>query len=291
MTNSRAIFARTCGAVLSLALTGTHAAAQSQPARIPTVVAQAMIFLPEIFGKPQFFDGRLPTGWPAELVPPGARIVGGGIVGDQALFRVEIAVFALPAQGNPEETLRALLTKSGYLLVKREAETQSGFMSSMPLDTVTAYCKGSSHATFRAVDASRAPLVFLVALQDGQAGRQNCTPQPAREVVRRYPIELPTLVPPAGSATFGGQGGSWGSDGGSIHSTLRTTMPGDSILAHYTAQLVTSGWKTSGRPALGEGIGAQRFSFRNAQEDWAAALLVITVGDRREIRLEFSRSP
>lgn len=86
---------------------------------------------------------------------------------------------------------------------------------------------------------------------------------------------------------FGG-GSNWGGSGGNMESTLRTTMPADSILSNYAAQLVAGGWTSEGRSTIGDGVGVQRFSFREGQEAWAAALIIITVGDRREVLLHFT---
>jgi hypothetical protein len=67
-------------------------------------------------------------------------------------------------------------------------------------------------------------------------------------------------------------------------------MSADSVLAHYSAQLVAGGWKTEGRPANGSGIGVQRFSFREGQDPWTSALVVVSLGDRCEILLELVRN-
>jgi hypothetical protein len=75
-----------------------------------------------------------------------------------------------------------------------------------------------------------------------------------------------------------------------MESILRTTMPVDSILSNYTAQLVAGGWMSEGRPTVGDGIGVQRFSFREGQESWKAALIIMAVGDRREVLLRFTKA-
>jgi hypothetical protein len=86
-----------------------------------------------------------------------------------------------------------------------------------------------------------------------------------------------------------GRGSSWSGSEGSINSTLRTTMPADSILLHYSGQLVAGGWRTEGSPAIAEGVGVQRFSFREGQDGWSAVLIILAVRERREVRLEFTK--
>lgn len=88
--------------------------------------------------------------------------------------------------------------------------------------------------------------------------------------------------------SFGGNR-SWGGSGGSMESILRTTMPADSILYHYTAQLVAGGWRSEGKPGIGDGIGVQRYSFREDQDDWTAVLIILAVGERREVRLQVTK--
>ena len=64
-----------------------------------------------------------------------------------------------------------------------------------------------------------------------------------------------------------------------MKSSLRTTMPADSILAHYSNQLVAGGWKQEGRPTVGDGVGVQRFSFREGPDPWVGTLIVIVAAD------------
>jgi hypothetical protein len=288
INNRSAPFAHVVGALLSLALLGEHASAQSQPATIPTVVAQATGWWPSMSAKPRFFDRRLPTGWPAALVPAGASVLGGSVVGDSGMFRVQTAVFAFSGQTNPDDVLRGLLARAGYVRPNPEP-SEGGFVESTPSESGTKYCKGSSLATFGVVDSAHAPFAFAVTLIDGEAGRQRCSPRGDWQFRHRPAIEVPTLSPPTGAMAFG-RGASWSGDGGSMRTALRTTMPADSVLAHYTAQLVSGGWRADGKPVSTADIGVQRFSFRDGQDDWRAALLVMAVGDRRELRLEFAKS-
>jgi hypothetical protein len=279
------------GVVLSLVLLGEHANGQGQPATIPTVVAQAMSLEPSFLGRPQYFDGRLPTNWPAALIPAGARIVGGGVVGDSAMFWIRAGVFAFSGQANPKEVLRALVTGAGYARHNPElAGGGGGFVGSDPsMSDLVQYCKGSSLATFDAVDSVQAPLVFAIHLVDGEMARQNCAARPSRMMAGRPPITVPTLTPPSGAPAVGG-GSSWGGSEGTIASNVRTTMPADSILTHYTRQLVAGGWKSEGKPAASDGVAVQRFSFREGNDAWTAALIILAAGDRRDVRIQFAKA-
>jgi hypothetical protein len=94
--------------------------------------------------------------------------------------------------------------------------------------------------------------------------------------MRNWPYAARLLADPAHSAVAG--------------KVRVTTMPADSILSNYAAQLVAGGWTSEGRSTIGDGVGVQRFSFREGQEAWTAALIIITVGDRREVLLHFTKA-
>jgi hypothetical protein len=265
--------------------------AQSQPATIPTVVAQAMTFEPEMLGRPQFFNGRTPTDWPAALVPPSVKVLGGGIVGDSAMYRMRVAVFEFSAQANARTVMEDMIARAGYVPPASEPphSRAGGFAETAAPPPTGKYCNGSTLAMYGAVDSVRAPKVFAVTLIDGEFGRQSCSRKGNEAFTQQFPVSVPALHPPAGAMSFG-SGSSWSGSSGNLRSTLRTTMPTDSLLAHYTAQLVAGGWKTEGRPANVDGIGAQRFSFREGQDAWTAALIVMAVGERREVLVQVSKS-
>ena len=268
----------------------SRATAQSQPATIPTVVAEAMSLEASMFGRPQFFDGRTPTGWPAALVPPSAKVLGGGTVGDSAMFRMRVAVFELPAQSNPRAAIDDVVTRAGYVNSVPAPRSQTGGFAETPASTVAGrYCKGLTLAAFGPVDSANAPRVFALTLIDGEAGRLNCTARRDEPMGRRFPAAVPALLAPAGVMSVGGGSSSSGSSG-EMRSTLRTTMPTDSLLAHYSAQLVAGGWKAEARPANASGVGIQRFSFRDGQDAWTGVLVIMAIGDRRQVLLQVDRS-
>jgi hypothetical protein len=282
-----------CVVALPLIIGVRQSMAQSQPVTIPTVVAQAMAFEPAFLGRPQYFDGRTPTDWPAALVPPAAKVVGGGIVGDSAMYRMRVAVFEFSAKANPRAVLEDMVVRAGYAHPTFEPpHSQTGGFSNTPAPTPQSinYCKGSTLAAFGPMDSVRTPTVFAVMLLDGEAGRQSCSPQRNESsTTHRFPAPVPQLFPPPGAMSAGGGGSSWSGSDGEMRSMLRTTMPTDSLLAHYSKQLVAGGWKTEGRPANADGVGAQRFSFSEGQDAWKGVLIVLALGERREILLQVSK--
>ncbi|WP_309672717.1 hypothetical protein [Gemmatimonas sp.] len=277
------------GIMFAIAVVSGRAEAQRQPETIPTVVAQAMTLDATMIGRPRFFNAQTPTDWPAALIPSGAKILGGGAVGDAQMFRMRVAVFALTETTVPRDAIRALLTGAGYVQQPPPGVLRrGGFVSNESGPAVNPYCKGGVMASFGVVDSTDSPRVVSIALIDGDAGRQYCAPKVAERERGRFPVTVPSLSPPRGTVSVNG-GSSWGGDEGSMRSSLRTTLSADSVMMHYTAQLVAGGWVAEGKPAVAERIAVQHFLFSEGQDRWTAALLITAVGDRRHVMLQFTK--
>lgn len=278
---------------LLLVLVGTDVQAQAtahrQPPSIPTVVALSANPMMTPFGEPRFFAGEPPITWPSALVPPGAKIIGGSTVGDSTEFRMRVAVFDLGDAPDAAGVMRGLLAAAGFVAHSPGLTPGGGgFVSTAPSTRGTPHCRGSMVAAFALPDSLQSPGVVAIHLIDGPAGRQACGQPPGYTTVRHTFITIPTMSPPPGGRLQPG-GMSSSGDIGSARATLRSTMPADSVLTHFTAQLVAGGWRIVGRPAVGDGVGAQRFLMRQGEDEYTAALFIMTVGDRHELRLEYAR--
>lgn len=279
--------------VIALTILGTSGGAQRQPATIPTVVAAAMTWQPlfpfEV--TPEYFDARTPPDWPSDLVPSGARVIGGGSMGVASFFRTRVAVFEFSAASDPIDALRTLVTRAGYARFEPHEAKTEGFVPTEPQAGAgpTRYCNASNLVTFRPVDSARAPRVIEVDLLDGEAARQSCTDQARPADMRHPPVTLPALTPPPGVKISGGGGTSWSGNGGEARTEVYTSMSADSVLGHYAGQLVAAGWKREGRTVAADGIAVQRFSFHQNDANWSAALMVFAAGDKRDIRIEFNK--
>jgi hypothetical protein len=252
-----------------------------------------MAFEPGFLGRPQFFDGQMPPDWPVALVPPGAKVLGGGVLGNSAMYRMRAAVFEFDPGFSVRQVLEPILARAGFAPRGPEVvpPKEGGFVESAPPPLANRpYCNGSTAATFGTVDSTRAPRIVALYLTDGDAGRQMCSAQQPGSGQHNFPATVPPLNPPPGTMADGGSGSSWGGSGGEMTSSLRTTMPADSILAYYSKQLVAGGWKQEGRPVVADGVGVQRFSFREGQDPWTGALIVIAAGDRRALVLRLEKS-
>ena len=266
--------------LLALMSSAPAARAQSQPAMIPTVLANALYLDAfSMFGRPTYDVGHLPANWPAALVPANARVIGSGAVGNAAMLDMRVVVFDMPPGTDAQAVISKLALAAGYK--PQPGATQQpgeGFVTS-PAASGTAFCKGASMVTMSAIDSVSARGSFGIYLISGEPALQNCartaTPTP--------------IQPPRGARALPNTGSSWNSSGGNVTSALITSMPADSVLMHYTKQLVAAGWKSEGRAGVGDGTAVQRFSFRERDEEWSAALIVLQAGERLNIDLQFAR--
>lgn len=273
-------------AVFALTVGPRAGAAQDQPAVVPTVVARAMSIQSSMFGTPHYLVGSVPPDWPAALMPENAKVIGGGWLGDTDTFRMRTAVFELVLATDPTAQLNRLVARAGYTRSPSSAQPSSGFVQGSQAVLFGGYCNGSTMVVSETMETTPVAIVALH-LIDGENGRQNCAPGRSMQP-SRFPVTLPTLAPPTGAMAFG-VGSSWSSAEGEARESLRTTLGADSILFHFTAELVEGGWKLDGQPALGTGVASQRFLFREGRERWTAALLVFVVGDKREVRIDVSK--
>lgn len=289
MTFDRSVrAARAAIALATLAVAARPAAAQEQPQTIPVVVAQATNFMTP-FGPTRFFDARLPDGWPADLVPEGARLLGGSSTGEPSSFHMRVAVFDFPAAIDPDAAAADLVQRAGYVGRHSElAPARGGFVATERMESGGHRCKGDAMVTFGPVDTVRAPRVRALVLLTGDVGRHNCAGGGVAADPTDLDRGLPPLPLPAGVTQTGG-GSSWGGDGGSVRTELVTTMSVDSVLAHYAARLTAAGWSAEGRPTVGDGAGVQRFAFRRDDEEWIGALFVVATPGRRELTLQMAR--
>jgi hypothetical protein len=275
-------------------LMGQRTAAQNQAATVPTVVAQATSLERQLYGLPKYFDGRTPPAWPPDLVPSGASIIGGGVLEVPGKTRIQTAVFAFTGDAKPSDVLDALLAKAGYVrhntLPPRSAALGGFVGMGAPAYSGPQYCNASTWVGFEVVDSAQSPLVVGVRVIDGDAARQTCTALRSTGQIPppRFGVKVPPLTPPHGVVGYG-SGSSWSASTGTTQVTLRTTMTADSLVYHYTSQLVAGGWKAEGKPALTDGVAVQNFSFRDGQDTWSAALIVQAAGDLRRVMLELMK--
>jgi hypothetical protein len=282
----------TATVVLSLSI-GAGAAAQNEPATIPTVVAQASGFTNFMVGRTEYFNAQAPTDWPASLVPPGARIIGGAALGDGIPFRMLTLVVDLSSAADPRAAVAEFVKHAGFVRPVLPPSQQAGFVPTRDLGTTTGDCKGDSLLTFNPWDAAHMPGVVVMQLITGPSGNQSCNPRNQSNAFRSdpFPVTLPPLTPPAGVYALGGGGTSWSDGGGEASTQFRTTLSVDSVLDNYSAQLVAAKWVKEGKPAIGSGVAAQRFTVHQGEDDWNAELIVFATTETRDVLIRLSKLP
>ena len=267
--------------------------AQRQPATIPTAVAQAMTLYygTPMFGTPRYTVNTAPPGWPNELVPARARVIGGAIFGSSVGFRIRTLVVEMPAGADPATAVNSMAVKAGYgARAAAENSAQGGFLESAGVPRQMPLCKGKvSSLAFGALDSIAAPRILALQYYDGEAARQQCDAAERSRVrfgnsTHFGPSNMPGLVAPSGVVSTP-MGMNWSGTEGTTGAVLRTTMPVDSILSHYTQQLAAAGWAVDGSALTNATIGVQKFRFKDGEEPWSARLIVEAVGNRREVSL------
>ena len=167
-------------------------------------------------------------------------------------------------------------------------------LAGAPEGKLPVLCRGTESILSTAiVDSAVSRRVIMVTVLSGEVALQDCGNTNARDLARadmfgHSPTVVPALIAPRGVAAQN-SGSHWSGSSGEVQSLLRTTMPVDSIIRHYTTQLLAAGWKTDGSLLADASAGLQRFTFREADEPWTAMLIIMAVGDRREVGLRVSR--
>ena len=270
--------------------------AQRNPATIPTVLAEAMTlwFGSPVLGRPVYTIKTAPPGWPNELLPDRARVIGGAMLGSADEFRIRTLVVEMPASPDPARAINGLAATAGYGARSAAEDTaQGGFLASSGVPQQMPLCKGkTSMFAFGAIDSIASPRILVLQYFDGEAARQNCDAAERSRVrfgnsAHFGPSNMPGLVAPSGVASSP-VGMNWSGSEGTTGARLRTTMPIDSLLAHYTLQLAAAGWEVVGSALINADIGLQKFRFKDGEEPWSARLVVEIVGNRRDVSLRLA---
>ncbi len=246
---------------------------------IPEALARALIAQGyEQAGGPTIVVGRVPEGWPAELVPPPPVTVLGGTSVASTLQ----AVFQYPADAeDPLDDFHTALASRGFTLPKMAFG--EGFRNS----TIVMLCRESLLAQVRVQTLDAGGAVVIVSLSPG-AGI--CTGEfPGRPMRARDRMEMPLMKLPPGVKRSSGGGCCGGGDHTTHNISLITPVSCEEILAWYAEQLRAEGW-TAGDSLRGAGVVTQLVQHRDSKgTDWLGALTVWENGISRDVFLNLSR--
>jgi hypothetical protein len=222
-------------------------------------------------GPPVLVAGRVPDGWPPDLVPPPpATALGGMTVG-----RSSTAVFVYPSNvAAPLTEYRALLEANGW------KPPRGVFAEGFDSARMAMLCRGASRVmVYRASpDLTDNSMVVSLATGDGFG---------CEEADRRMPdfgtITVPRLTPPAGVRWDSGGGGGGGGDHTHRHIRVTTDLSPDELLSLYAGQLAGAGWQT-GAVQSASGTAIQSLEARDARgRVWRGMLTVYVNGAAREV--------
>lgn len=233
--------------------------------------------------------GRVPDGFPTEVIPAGARVVGGYGSSDE-LAAHTVAVVAVPQP--PREArpaLRTALTPAGWA-DPRTGRQPSGFVSSTS-EPASLLCRGNETLYYSVMPRQEGG--SYLRLDHTRVTSQGYSPCSAPQE-RRVPEgqELPMLTSPEGVvASNTGISTSFPDGVQESRARLLTTMPPAELLAHFAAQLREAGWTASPATA-GSDAGSQTFRKRDpAGKELFGLLTAVAYPDSNARDLAFRQVP
>ena len=221
---------------------------------------------------PEYTVNSLPPGYPATLIPSGpVRIVGGMTSGDQI-----VAVFA-DSTRRLAAIFEQLFEHGGF--TRPAPAPGSGFSSGVGPYSFS--CKDSAMVSVEPLTGSARNFARVSYRRVG--GRYACpTPGPAPS---QSQLHLPELKPPTGVYVAHSSGGSNRDGVNSSAEMSGTALVASAILAHYSAQLVATGW-TAAAPAISENVAAQFFEVKDSTGAlWQGVLMVVGSGAANSVSL------
>jgi hypothetical protein len=270
----------TLAAVAILAADGRPAAAQDAvPMELVRVLVLSGRTLPDIA------VGRVPAGFPAGVVPAGARVVGGAR-GDYGTMAV--AAVAQPVR-EAEAALRQALMSSGWT-DQSPMRQQTGFISNTS-ELPSILCQGKTALNFTAVPRDAGGSYLRLLFYAPETEYSPCQHSWMVQSGAAADTRIPALVGPPGVPVMA-SGSSFSSDGAaSTRGRMRAAMAPAQILAHYAAQLQQAGW-TPSPPVAGSDVGTQTFRMRDPAGKEVFGVLAVVAYPGSDARdLEFRTQP
>jgi hypothetical protein len=230
-----------------------------------------------------------PAGFPAELLPPGAKPL------ISTVSRTGMMVIAeAPNLTSEAARMEGQLTAAGWTAPARYGPpAQRGLLSSAPSQGATMWCRGDRYASISTSPRPEGGSYVRISVNDASRGGP-CAPMPQSSLGSFFAdVDLPLLFPPPGSQATGGTNSSSGLDFHDQRLRLQTTLSLADVLQHYRSQLEKHGWKYQSQ-AIAEGLGMVRFSLTSSKNEPVVAILRLTAvpGDPPlEVGLHLVRAP
>ena len=212
---------------------------------------------------PAISEGKLPEGFPADALPPGATVRATAVA--PGVTTVVVMVQRWTVLDRRKEHFR--LTSAGWL---NQGPTTTGFVSG-PFASAVSVCRGADFIALRYIDRTSGGV--FVRAQIRPDPRRACSPRPA--VGGFGDLDTPVLFPPSGLQHIGG---SFGGSPMSMNALTRmdTTQTPKALAAHYVSQLEADGWKVESVANDDSSISATRLGMNSRIGDRMTAVLAIT---------------
>ncbi|HEY0014696.1 MAG TPA: hypothetical protein VGC13_00195 [Longimicrobium sp.] len=288
---------RTCSIIAVLAL--PVLAAMPALAQQPDGDALGRELVTALLGPGEVWVGRLPDGFPAGVLPPNARLLGGRT---EPLHSGGVHV----AAAVPEERDTAMaaaqrsLLQAGWENTER-IESPGGFrdepsprmfaLRSVPRLFYSVFCRGGERMTLTVQGRSEGGSNLLLQYENNRNPTLCAQSHEWMRMTSTQHSPIPVLYAPRAVRS------SWNHLNiaeGSYETTaeLRTPMPAAALAAHYAAQLRRAGWTRAARPAISRGGAVHTFHYRDSNgAAWSAVLIVAAVPDSEMRKAAFRATP
>jgi hypothetical protein len=250
----------------ALALAGTPATAQTISSDVMKILTRG-----SLSGMGENYDltvGAVPEGFPAALLPSGAKPVAATVSPTTTTVVVEVS-------GSPasvQATHRKTVATAGWL---NSSPMQRGFTTSTTIaDQV---CREFEHANLQYAPAATGSTYIRIGLNRDR--RRRCVARPDSFF---SDVNIPSLQHPEGVRATGA-GANGGADSFSASTQIETSLRPDALADHYGRQLVAAGWRETARLS-DDGFIVVRYvipSSTPAAGEVIAGMLVITPLDKR----------
>lgn len=261
---------------LTLALVASATVAQAQPA-VPGDLVRALLTASELV------VGRAPAAFPAGLVPPGVRVLGGVQSGTNR------AVLAAAVPQDPaaaDDAARQALLGAGW--TDPAAREQRGFVG--PRGESQYLCRGSEMMSFSSFAAPGGGSYLRMEYHNPDRPSVCSFQTSAMSAEPWREIPVPTLNMPAGAVIVTTSMGNSGAVGGEAGARIRSRMGANELAAAFERQLRQAGW-TLAPPAGDARATVQTFRMRGADgKEWFGVLTAVAIPDSQMRDVEFAMS-
>jgi hypothetical protein len=221
-----------------------------------------------------------PRGFPAWLVPAGARV----LTGTERTSGASVVLATTQTPAAAREELSRMLQHKGWRRRDIDKSAGPGFRGREP--DIHLWCSGDEEVVLTVRrDQSNREHLLVNHYPRLKPSFCHVLPNPAVEILYQVPIPLLTEPAEAELVRWGGMGRSDVDSSRWAGVRLKTKLAPAKIMAHYAAQLQRARWVAE--PATVHApVASQVFTFKGAEEKWVATLFTWEVeSGLREVEL------